>query len=410
VVEFLSDGSFLNEAEFDSRSLTAVLECIPQLPYVRRLFVESVPAHVSAGPNKIRRILSTLRPDQNLEIGIGLETADDFIRKACINKGFLWDTFEGAVSTIAGLPDADRGRCAIVAYLLVKPALLTPAEAVADAVATLERLNDLARTYRVKIVPKLEPAAISDGTLLSLLYSYGRGTPSYYAPLNYWTVLEILARTALRCPRALRWLRIGAREDMDDVLKMPGVYSEDGRFERDDFMLYHALQQFNRTRDFGRVLATLAGSRAGGCAQLLANGSSLVRWANDDLQEPASAVELLTRVPHTDGLEASAREDVEVVRQVQRVLDAVEEPKRDLGQRAESAAAWVPGVSPLAGEESRTRAAASISTILRRLGLRLHEADVFEIRREPDGHVRLFFDLLDFALRDRIPVWAHLRT
>jgi len=411
VLEFLSDGSFLNDAEFDTRSRAAVLECVPRLPYVRRLLIESVPAHVSAGPNVLTTILRTLRPDQDLEIGIGLETADDFIRKACINKGFLWDEFEGAVATIAGLPDRDRRRCAIVAYLLVKPALLSSAEAVDDVVATLERLEQIARAYRVKIVPKLEPAAISDGTMLSLLYAGGPTAPHYYAPVNYWAVLEILARTARRRPRALRWLRIGAREDMDDVLKMPAVYTADGRYDRDDFVLYYALQQFNRTHDLDRVLSTMVGTRPDGRDGLLGNGSSLLRWVDDELGQPSDAAELLARRPRTARLARDLGREAEALRRVYPVLDAVELlPGVEWGPVAGVGPFLLQPSSPPADGTVRTRASVAISAILRRLNLRLHEAEVFEIRQEPDGHVRLFFDLLDFILCDRIPVWAHLST
>lgn len=250
VIEFLSDGSFLDANEYEVTAQREVMDELSDLPWLRRVLIESRPEFVEH--QRITDLMDCLNQgdsssNKELEIGIGLETADDFIRNLCINKGFSLKRFEEALDEVVKVRESGHN-CSVVCYLIIKPAFLSEEEAIEDTIITLRYLRKAAeeRGHPDLIRPKLEPAAVSRGTMLSLLYNDGE-----YQPLNYWSVLEILTRavTDENLDVSSSLLRIGAREDMDDVAKVPAIYIERegrARFDQVDFAVYTAIQDFNR--------------------------------------------------------------------------------------------------------------------------------------------------------------------
>ncbi|OHB67579.1 MAG: hypothetical protein A2Y77_10015 [Planctomycetes bacterium RBG_13_62_9] len=248
VVEFLNDGSFFNDEEFAPAFRQRLFHRLNSLPYVTRVLVETRPEYVTR--ECISQVLSELAPGKKLEVAIGLESADEFIRGVCIRKGFDRADFEEAIRCLSPFGD----RVQVVAYSLVKPAFLSEMEAVEDAVHTAQYLAGLSAQSKCRIVLKLEPAVVAEGTLLDLLYFHGQDAVGHpYSVMSYWSVLEILCRLRqkdIRLP-----VRIGAREDMDIVQKVPALYNADGMFNKWDFVLYEAVQHFNIHRALPRLLA-----------------------------------------------------------------------------------------------------------------------------------------------------------
>nr|VFJ60865.1 MAG: radical SAM enzyme, TIGR01210 family [Candidatus Kentron sp. DK] len=280
-IEFLNDGSFLNPREFDRETQKALFSLVAQMPHIKRVLIESRANYIKS--DSITFLLSCLRPDQRLEVGIGFESADDFVREVCINKGSSRKAFERAIQVLQTI-QADEGkeRVAILAYLLIKPAFLTPKESVEDIILTLKYFAGLQDRSGIEIIPKLEPAAIVDGTILSLLYAE-KSSPFYYEPLNYWATLEILART-YSIPEIRRYcgtIRIGAREDMDDIVVVPAVYDEHGKFDPFDYVLYDAIQKYNQHHDVHKLFAVITGVFNSRIKGSMANYCSLLGWYNN---------------------------------------------------------------------------------------------------------------------------------
>jgi len=330
-IEFLNDGSFLNTDEFDKETQADLLATVSRMRYIERVLIESRPEHVNG--SALRFVLDQLRGDQLLEVGIGLETADDFIRDVCINKGFALEEFEDAVSEIACVAQEYPNRISTVAYLLVKPPFLTQREGVEDALSTLEYLHALGARRHVHIVAKLEPAAIADGTILSLLYQNAELRP-HYEPLSYWAVLEILARAVGKKGGDAIEVRIGAREDMDDVLMAPAIYNADGEtFHPLDFVVYESLQKFNQHQDILRVLAVV--SRVyhrfyGGPFD--GRDSSLMQWLVQNAIEGSAIVEFARQNSEAIKQEAEtedAKYDIELMSMIYAVLDIMEGYSKD---------------------------------------------------------------------------------
>jgi len=416
VIEFLGDGSFLNDDEYNDRAKDRVFEFLARIPYIHRVLIESRPEHVrSQGIEEITARLDALRKDQHLEIGIGLETSDDFIRNVCLNKGFSRDAFEDAVNMVSRVNADYDCRCSVVAYVFVKPAFLTTEEAITDVLRTIIYLSDLSESSGVTISPKLEPAAIADGTLLSFLYRHGKNSATSYAPLNYWTVLEILTRASLepKCKRVFQRIRVGGREDMDDVIKMPAVYRKDGRYDQFDFILYDAIQQFNQQdhHDLHKLYALLNNARKKGLRNLVESRGAFTSWARKELRSTKSAIADFI-VQHEKAIAAvdssyftpSEKEFRDVT---YCALDKLE------GYDIDSSFSPIQRIGDvLAGakypydEEKRAKVGEIMFDCFHQDNRTLFDIKILDIVREPDRLKRVFFEATDFVSGRTFVLWA----
>jgi radical SAM enzyme (TIGR01210 family) len=261
VVDIEGDGSFFNPWEFPKKTQ---LECLRRLSgwkNLTHLLVESRPEYIDK--DWINELLNTLRSDQMMEIAIGVESTDKFVRTHCINKGLVSIsdiTQKESIKNILKQAAEFNGRVHIQAYLLVKPAFLSEKEALADAVNSGRVLYQWAKEYYPKdphkiLSLKYEPVVINRGTLLEVLYkSFFKGNKRAYEPLNLWTVAELLVQLAY--DNTYKLVRFGAREDMDDYLAIPVVPGQNGNdtVSPIDFRLYHAVQKFCATRSIGVFL------------------------------------------------------------------------------------------------------------------------------------------------------------
>jgi len=249
VIEFLNDGSFFNfDDEFPTKFVLSLFKEIHDLSYVKRILIESRPEYITE--DKIELILKKLNKNQMLEIGIGLETSSDFIRNICIKKGYGNNEFNEALKVISKY----RDRCHPVVYMVVKPAFLTELEAIEDVLNTLVFLKQKSKEFSMPIIPKLEPIVISQSSILDLLhFGISKEIKEYYSPLSYWSVIEIILRAYKF--KISNNIRIGAREDMEVIEKVPAIYRNDGTFNQYDFWIYDSIQKFNSDHDIIRLLS-----------------------------------------------------------------------------------------------------------------------------------------------------------
>jgi len=111
-VDLYNSGSFLTPAEIPGEAQRALLELAAALPAVEMVMVESRPEHILTSAPRLGD-LRDLLVKADLEIGIGLETADDRIRLDALRKGFSLADFEAACQVLA-----DAG-CPLRAYVLL---------------------------------------------------------------------------------------------------------------------------------------------------------------------------------------------------------------------------------------------------------------------------------------------------
>jgi radical SAM enzyme (TIGR01210 family) len=130
VLKLFTSGSFFDPQEFSDDLQLRIIEKISTLTNVREIVVESRPQFITpARLQAYRKIIL----HQYFEVGIGLETADDFLRINLINKGFKWAEFERSLKL---LHEYNFG---CKAYLLFKPPFISEYAAIIDVQNSIRR-------------------------------------------------------------------------------------------------------------------------------------------------------------------------------------------------------------------------------------------------------------------------------
>lgn len=182
-VELLTLGSFLDADEVPVSFQNSALARLGNNPSVLRLMVESRPEYVSS--ETLGRAMRHLGDRCLLEIGIGLESADDYVREVRLNKGFSREEFEAAAEVIT---ECGAG---LLGYVLFKPPGLSEAEAIRDAIATGEYIFSLGKRLGIPTRVALEPFYVPRNTLAEAQYKSGD-----YSPPWLWSVIEVVSALA----------------------------------------------------------------------------------------------------------------------------------------------------------------------------------------------------------------------
>ncbi|MFJ5733966.1 radical SAM protein [Streptomyces microflavus] len=170
VLSLYNDGSFFAPREIP-RNVQVEIARLVAAAGVKRLVVESLPQFVTEqvlGP--FVEALEGVR----LEIGIGLQSADELVRETLVNTRISQKSFERALSVMAGHGVDPK------IYLMVKPPFLSEGEAVSDVVASVDYLTGLGVRGMT-----LCPTRVSPHTVAWELWQAGQ-----YTPPNLWTVVE----------------------------------------------------------------------------------------------------------------------------------------------------------------------------------------------------------------------------
>ena len=172
-----NEGSFLNPWELSPFAQSVILTLIAQIESVKRITIESRPEFITPDSLKpLEEITNTYGVE--VEIGIGIEVRNDFVREVCVNKGFSWEEFGRGIKAIR-----ERGLRSL-AYVFLKPPFLTEREAIEEAVSTVEACFN----EGVDAI-SLEVASIHEWTLLEYLWLKG-----FYRVPWLWSALEVVRR------------------------------------------------------------------------------------------------------------------------------------------------------------------------------------------------------------------------
>jgi len=198
VVKIFVSGSFLNPAEVPLEARNEILGILKDEKHVEEVVVESRPEFIRE--DVLRECCNNLG-DKIFEIGIGLETSNDYTREEKINKGFSRDDFEKAVETIknSNLNCDVRAK----AYLFVKPILTSEKDAIEEAVKSAVYAESIG-VSRISFCP----ATIHKDTLMELLWRGGS-----YQPPWIWSIMEIINRviSSLKIPVIMDTAGFGSR-------------------------------------------------------------------------------------------------------------------------------------------------------------------------------------------------------
>ncbi|MFZ2956919.1 MAG: hypothetical protein WA705_08530 [Candidatus Ozemobacteraceae bacterium] len=176
-VDLYNSGSFFADEEMPDNVRTHVYQRLGKLP-LSRVLLESRPEFITTERvREARQLLGSVA----LEVGIGLESANDKVREQFIRKGFDLPAFERAAAVLA---EAGAG---MLTNVLLKPLGLEEAAAVDDAAATGKYIFDLARRLGLPTRVALQPVFVPPGTPLEKEFLAGR-----YSPPSLWSVVEVV--------------------------------------------------------------------------------------------------------------------------------------------------------------------------------------------------------------------------
>ncbi|MBC7114733.1 MAG: archaeosine synthase beta-subunit [Archaeoglobi archaeon] len=170
-LKIFTSGSFFDEREIPGEVRREILERCHEHGNLRRVVVESRPEFI-----KEEVIEEAISIFPELEIGIGLETSDDDVRRICINKGFTFQDFLRASELLKKFGVHLR------VYLLLKPPFLSERRAIEDV------LNSISSIPWASTI-SINPLSVHRGTLVERLYRKGE-----YRPPWLWSVVEVLKR------------------------------------------------------------------------------------------------------------------------------------------------------------------------------------------------------------------------
>ena len=173
IVKIFNSGSFLDEKEISHSVRDHILTDLSKK--TDKINIESRPDYVS---EKILKEIKKTFGEKTLEIGIGLETAQDNIRNQCINKGFSFNDYKKAAEKIK------KQGFNIKTYVLIKPPFITEKHAINDAVQTVDKIKNITDTI------SFNPTNIQKYTLVEYIWRRNQ-----YRPPWLWSIIEILKQS-----------------------------------------------------------------------------------------------------------------------------------------------------------------------------------------------------------------------
>jgi len=210
IVKIYTSGSFLDEREVSNDIAEKILDDFDS----EKTLIESRPEFI-----KKKKLKNFSELTENLEIAIGLESANDFVLKRCINKGFTFDGYKKAIKRVKDIDGLVR------TYLLLKPPFLTEKEAVQDTLQSIEKVSGLSD------IISINPVNVQRGSLVEHLWY-----KNVYRPPWLWSLVEVLKKAEL---------------DTTLVSSKAGLGSERGPHNCDDCddEIIDKIDRFNLTQD-----------------------------------------------------------------------------------------------------------------------------------------------------------------
>jgi len=173
LVKIFTSGSFLDGHEIPQSIQKNIL--IKLFETAGKVSVESRPEYVTDKKlSEIEKIVGT----KTFEVGIGLETANDYVREHSINKGFSFNNYKKAAEALK----KHKFKCKT--YVLIKPPFLTEKESIEDCKNTVEAIKPYADTI------SFNPANVQRNTVVEHLWKRRQFRPAWL-----WSIVEILKQS-----------------------------------------------------------------------------------------------------------------------------------------------------------------------------------------------------------------------
>lgn len=210
ILKIYTSGSFLDDRELSNDIAEKILDSFDS----EKTLIESRPEFI-----KKKKLKEFSDLTNQLEVAIGLESTDDFVLKRCINKGFTFDGYKGAVKRVKDIGGLVR------TYLLLKPPFLTEKEAINDTLKSIDKVTELSD------IISINPVNVQRGSLVENLWY-----KNVYRPPWLWSLVQVLKE---------------ARFDTTLVSSKAGLGSDRGPHNcgNHDDEIIDTIDRFNITQD-----------------------------------------------------------------------------------------------------------------------------------------------------------------
>jgi radical SAM enzyme (TIGR01210 family) len=169
ILKIFNSGSFFDDGEISEEVREYIFKKIADIPKIKEIVIESRVDYITS--EKLKRMKSILK-DKYVEVAIGLETVNDYIRNNYINKGLSFKDFQDAIEL------CKRNDVGLRIYLLFKPPFLNEQTAIEDCVNSIKILADL----KVNTI-SINPLNIQKNSLVEYLYYQNRYRPPWFYSL-----------------------------------------------------------------------------------------------------------------------------------------------------------------------------------------------------------------------------------
>lgn len=222
------EGSFLNSREVDPDARDIILQLASSLRNVKRVTIESRAEYLTNVLAK--KIRNNVQSPVELEIGIGLEAHDEFIRNVCVGKGTTLKSYEQAVRI------AHSNDIIALAYVLLKPPFLSEKQAIDEAVRSIAYAFEIGfdEVY-------VQAASIHEWSLAELLWKQGAYTLPWL-----WSMLDVVRQTS-----NLGKVKIGGLEYFPIPSTISQNYLDSNGNEPCSCSqnVWHSIQEYNATHN-----------------------------------------------------------------------------------------------------------------------------------------------------------------
>ncbi len=169
IIKIFNSGSFFDDNEISEDVREHIFKKIADVPKIKEVVIESRVDYITN--EKLKKMKSILK-NKYIEVAIGLETVDDYIRNRYINKGLKFKDFLDAIHL------CKKNDVGIRAYLLFKPPFLNEQTAIEDCVNSIQKLAEL----KINTI-SINPVNIQKNSLVEYLFYQKRYRPPWFYSL-----------------------------------------------------------------------------------------------------------------------------------------------------------------------------------------------------------------------------------
>ncbi|MBN1214075.1 MAG: archaeosine biosynthesis radical SAM protein RaSEA [Candidatus Lokiarchaeota archaeon] len=168
-LKIFNSGSFFDSKEISEETRIHIYKRISEIPNIKEITFETRVEFINK--NLLKQMLNYLE-NKYIELGIGLESVDDYIRNKYINKNLTFDKFMKAVKLIH---EMDIG---IKVYLLFKPPFLNEQGSIDDCIKSIKKLTE----SNINTI-SINPCNIQKGSLVESLWKQKKYRPPWFYSL-----------------------------------------------------------------------------------------------------------------------------------------------------------------------------------------------------------------------------------